>query len=657
MACVYVPLECATSATAERVHMARRRAVRWLLCLGLAAIVGFFAIVMIPVWMGPLVAWQTSGALARPVTIGHLGLHFGDPVIATAEDVVVGNPAGFAQEDEPFARIPRLTVQIEVAASMLRRAIVIASVELVQPAIRAIATEDGRENYHLVSASRPRIGALSVLDGRARVTLAALRADFEATFATQREMGKVDATRIVAEARGTYAGEAVVARFAGGLPFDAQGPVQSWPAEISVQNGPTQASIKGVLQDPFSPGGATGDFLISGPDMARLKPLTGVPFPVTPPYELRGKLAYAAGVYRVTDAKGRLGRSELGGTLTAATRFGQRPEITADILSPSVDLRDIVSLLSSKPGPPGTPGQTSEQRAQATRAERKAVASPRVLPQAPLHAAKFDLANVHLTFHAQRIQGASMPFDNLAVDLDVVDGAMALHPLSFGVGQGRIAGDLWLAPRADEALQARADIHFERVDVSRLLRASGSFQGNGALNGTVRVDGTGRSIAEILASADGAASLWMLGGDLSSLLVDLAGLRLGSALLSSLNGSPTTSVECFVADLALRRGVLSTRTLLLETADAVTEGTGAVDLGQERVEVRLRTQSKHLTIGVLPAPLLISGTLKDPRAAPDPATPAGRGGLAGALAALPTVQFGVGDAPHCQSLLSQVRKN
>jgi hypothetical protein len=58
----------------------------------------------------------------------------------------------------------------------------------------------------------------------------------------------------------------------------------------------------------------------------------------------------------------------------------------------------------------------------------------------------------------------------------------------------------------------------------------------------------------------------------------------------------------------------------------------------------------------LPAPLLISGTLKEPPAAPDPATPAGRGGLAGALAALPTVQLGVGDAPHCKSLLSQVRK-
>jgi hypothetical protein len=149
----------------------------------------------------------------------------------------------------------------------------------------------------------------------------------------------------------------------------------------------------------------------------------------------------------------------------------------------------------------------------------------------------------------------------------------------------------------------------------------------------------------------------MAGGDLSRLLVDLAGMRLGSALLSLLGGGAArTPVECFVADLALRRGVLSTRALLLETEDALTDGQGAVDLGQERVEVRLRTESKRLTVGVLPAPLLISGTLKEPRAAPDPATPAGRGGLAGALAALPSVQLGIGDDPRCEGLLAWIRR-
>jgi hypothetical protein len=60
-------------------------------------------------------------------------------------------------------------------------------------------------------------------------------------------------------------------------------------------------------------------------------------------------------------------------------------------------------------------------------------------------------------------------------------------------------------------------------------------------------------------------------------------------------------------------------------------------------------------MGVLPAPLLVSNSLKKPTAAPDPAAPAGRGGLAGALAALPTMQFGVGDDPRCEGLVGRIR--
>jgi hypothetical protein len=110
-----------------------------------------------------------------------------------------------------------------------------------------------------------------------------------------------------------------------------------------------------------------------------------------------------------------------------------------------------------------------------------------------------------------------------------------------------------------------------------------------------------------------------------------------------------------VADLPLRRGVLSTRALLLETEDAVIEGRGVVDLRRERVEIRLRTESKRLTVGVLPVPLLVSGTLKAPSAAPDRAEGAG-GGIAGAIAALPTVRFGVGDDPRCDGLLRRAQR-
>jgi AsmA family protein len=342
--------------------------------------------------------------------------------------------------------------------------------------------------------------------------------------------------------------------------------------------------------------------------------------------------------------------------MTVATQSGQRPEIAADILSSSLDLRDIVSLLSGNPGPAGTPGQTPSQQGQAVQSEQETLANPRVLPHTPLNPAMLNRVNLHLKFRAPRIQGASMPLDNLAFSMDVVDGSAAIHQLSFGVRKGRIAGDIRLTPQANDALGARADITFERVDVGRLLWASGGYQGSGALNGIVRVEGSGRSLADIAAGADGAVLLWMQGGDVSSLLVDLAGLRLGSAVFSSLAGSRTTEIECFLADLALRGGILSTRTLLLETADAVTQGRGTVDLGRERVEIRLQTQSRHLTIGVLPTPLLISGTLKAPRAAPDSATPAGHDGVAGALAGLPMIQLGTAKAPPCHSLLREAQK-
>ena len=205
----------------------------------------------------------------------------------------------------------------------------------------------------------------------------------------------------------------------------------------------------------------------------------------------------------------------------------------------------MVSLLSSKSGPPGTPGQTPEQRAQPAQRERNAAASPRVLPQAPLQTAKLDLAE----------RAFGLPCEAGPGRLD------AARQPRFRPRRGRRRR---CTPPAQLRGRTRADLGQYLVNASgernlagacrrsvragRRFRASygrAGYQGNGALNGSLRMDGTGRSIAEILATADGAASLWMLEGDLSSLLVDLAGLRLGSALLSSLNGSPTTHCRMF----------------------------------------------------------------------------------------------------------------
>jgi len=546
----------------------RRRVLRWVLWGGLAA-AGLLAAAVLssPLWLAPLAARQASAALGRPVEIGRLHLHPGTPVAITAEDVVVGNPPGFPAGEGPFLRIPRLTAMLDAGALLRRREIVLPSVTLEGPVAHAVSTPDGQTNYGLGLGAAPELGALRIRDGRARVSLAGLRAEVDLAIST-REEGGPDGHAIVAEARGTYAGQPLAASLLGGGLPGLGDPSGAWPFELELTNGPTRASAKGSVRNPLAPAAAEAALLIAGPDLALLAPLTGVPLPTTPPYELGGRLDYAEGRFEFTGVAGRVGRSDLEGRMTVA-RGPDRPRIAADVRSRSVDLRDIAGLLGGEPGPPGTPGQTPQQQERAAELRAADRASPRLLPDRPLNLPKLREADAQLDYRAERVQGPSVPFDDLALRMEVVDGTVALRPLSFGVGRGRMSADALLAPVEGDRVRARVEVRFERLDLGRLMQAAGGHRGSGALSGTARVEGVGRSVAEILAQGDGGLALSMAGGELTKLLADLAGLRLGSALLSSLGGDARTRVECFVADLPLRHGTLSTAPCPSVTASSV----------------------------------------------------------------------------------------
>jgi AsmA family protein len=91
----------------------------------------------------------------------------------------------------------------------------------------------------------------------------------------------------------------------------------------------------------------------------------------------------------------------------------------------------------------------------------------------------------------------------------------------------------------------------------------------------------------------------------------------------------------------------------VNTTEHVITGGGRVDLSREVVEMTLRTDPKHFTIGKLATPIHITGPFKDLHFMPDKEL-AIRGGLAVGLGALfppasllPTIQFGVGENSPC----------
>jgi uncharacterized protein involved in outer membrane biogenesis len=151
------------------------------------------------------------------------------------------------------------------------------------------------------------------------------------------------------------------------------------------------------------------------------------------------------------------------------------------------------------------------------------------------------------------------------------------------------------------------------------------------------------------------------GGDVSAVLVDLAGLQVGDAVLSALGIPNKTKIQCLVSDFSLTNGMVDTKALLLATTEANILGAGTVNLDDEKLNMALKTEATHFSIGSLSTPINITGTLKNPSILPAAGPLAARVGpaiglgiLFPPLALIPTIRLGLGDKNACADTLTSL---
>jgi uncharacterized protein involved in outer membrane biogenesis len=622
-------------------------------------------------WFLPLVTSRASAAIGRPVTAEHLHVKLGRVVSVVLDGVEIPNPAGF-EADAPFARIAHLTADVEAMTYLRQRRVVVPDITLDQPAINAAAHDDGSNNYGLhlqpstsaPKADSPKIGRLTIRDGTAHVVIPKLKTDATATIATQDQaQGQVAGTvssagqdsQIVVDVKGTYAAQPITGKLVGGALLSLQDTTKPYPIDLHLANGPTTVSLVGTIQDPLAFAGADLKLDLRGPNLELLFPLTGIPLPKTPPYRIGGQLDYADHKIRFRDFAGIIGNSDVAGTIEVDPGK-QRQEVMADLHSKSVDLEDLGGFIGSEPGRSSDPKMTAQQRTQVARAE----ASSQLFPTTPINLPKLRSADIHLKYKGDKIKGRNVPFDRIETTADIVDGHVTLHPISLGVGTGAIIAQVDLTPEANDLIHAKADVQFKQLDVGRMLSATHVVSGAGRLGGQASIDAHGNSLAAMLGSGNGKLDVYMSGGNVSALLVDLSGLQFGNALLSALGIPDRAELQCLIGQFDMRKGVLGTKTMLIDTTDSIISGRGDIDLGHERLNYEIKTETKHFSIGSLPAPIGISGTFKNPSIGPDVATLGARGGAAVGLgfllpplALLPTIQLGVGDDNRCKRLLNR----
>jgi uncharacterized protein involved in outer membrane biogenesis len=627
-------------------------------------------------WFIPFVDAQASAQIGRKVTISHLHVRLGRTTRIVADNVVVANPTGFEADVPPLAQIAHLGVDLDVMAYIHTRIVSIPLIDVDHPVMELRGLADGTNNYTVTikpsaptkpgapPAASPKLGRLTIEAGQLHAEIPKLKTDLTAQIATQSAEGVVaqngQTDEITAQAKGTYAKQPVTADLRAGAILTVTDKTKPFPIDLKITNGQTHVALVGTVQDPLAFAGTDLNLTLSGVDMEDLYPLTGIPIPKTPAYKITGKLNYVRETKRIhfDDFKGVVGNSDVEGTITEQPE-GTKPDVTMDLKSRRVDLADLGGFIGTNPGRPTTKVSTTAQRREAATTNAR---SSSLLPTTPFNLPKLNAANIHLNYVGDKIEGRSIPLDSLIVKLDIIDGAINLHPLTFTIGKGKVSGDIALTPEAEKQIKAKADIHFDQVDLSRIMASTHLFKGNGAIGGRAVLDATGDSIATWLGNGNGGLAIYMSGGNLSALLIDISGLEFGNALLSALGVPRQTNVECFVGDFALTHGLVTTRALVVDTAEALIVGKGTLDLKSQTIDFQAATRSKKFSIGSLPTPLTISGTLKHPSIGVKVAPLVARGGLAvvlgfvaAPLAILPTIDFGTGEVHKCAQLVATIR--
>lgn len=569
-------------------------------------------------------------------------LHWTRPVVIF-NDVMLGNAQWSETGDEMF-RVDQARITWAFWP-VFRGEWLLPKVDLDRPNLLLERHADGRGNWEFDPAATeepdyPEIGQLLIDGGRLRLLEPTYETDIR-VFAQSGEPEEDGRSPLLLDGDGSYRdGD-----------FELEGRVDSplafiekddaYHVDLHARAGATKAHAYGGLAMPFDPAKFQVGFEMSGADMEDLYRLFGLAIPRTPPYRLQGTLAREAPVWHFREFDGVVGDSDMAGS-ASVDPSGERTKLTADLVSRKLDFDDLAGFIG------GTP-RSGEGNAAAP-----AVPSnpDRVFPTHEYDVAKLRSMDADVRWKAHRIESPKLPLEAMTAHAILVDGDLRLDPLDFRIASGEIESTVRLDAR-QSPIAAEVDVTARGLDLGQLTPANAPPSA-GRIGGHVRASARGNSVAALAASANGEAQLGMGRGQISNLLLELAGIDIYEALKFMIGKDKTIPIRCAYSDMAIQQGVAQSRQTAFDTTDTVLFVEGHLYLGEERFDMRLKPQPKDMSPISLRGPLRLTGSLKHPKVRPEAGPLVARGLIAAALytiappaALLALIETGPGEDTLC----------
>ncbi len=204
---------------------------------------------------------------------------------------------------------------------------------------------------------------------------------------------------IAFKGKGKLEGRDLDVSFAGG-PFSMlRNSEQPYPLRLRIEYGATRVEVEGTAQDPIALQGTDLKLHLSGPDLADVFPVLGVPAPPTPPYKLSGRLRREGDVWRFEDFAGVIGDSDMAGTLSID--YGrERPLLAAKLKSKLLDFDDLGPLVGAPPRTEGKETASAKQEQTAAALDR----TDSIFPDLPLNVDKLKIMDMDVALDAAKVR-------------------------------------------------------------------------------------------------------------------------------------------------------------------------------------------------------------------------------------------------------------
>lgn len=505
----------------------------------------------------------------------------------------------------------------------------------------------------------PLVGTSSIRNGKIIYRDLTKKIDLELILALAEGGSGKGNTDLKITGKGTLQDKVFSLDMTGGSIDELRDSSKTYPLTVNLQMGDTRVDIKGHFKEPIQMTGIDATLSVEGHNMADIFYLTALPLPPTPPYKLQGHLSKVRDVWAYEDFSGKVGDSDLAGSLSYNTA-GERGFAKINLNSKLMDMDDLGGFIGLAPSLKKGETSAPEQKVMAA----KQAASEKALPDVSLNLDRLRATDLEATLRVDKLHAPGWPINSLDTHIVLKEGVLTFDPVDLGIAGGQINGML-VVDASKDIPSLKSDLVMKKLSLGQFFMNSPEMKDvtSGKFGGRVQLTGQGKSLAKVLGSSDGRVTFVMAGGKISLLIMEAAGIDIAEAAPLLLDQDRSTHIRCAIGDFKVTNGLLRSETFVFDTNDTNVSGTALINLKNEELDIKVSAHPKDPSILSARTPITVKGTLKDPSVGLSPEGLAGRGATAVILGALltpvaamiPFIEVGLGEDSDCRGLIQRAK--